>query len=38
MLALTLFLEKVDRYVPWAPWLIGGGSRLAAGRRNGSAR
>ena len=38
MLALTLSLEKVDRSVPWPPWLIGGVPRLAAGRRNGSAR
>jgi hypothetical protein len=36
MLALTVFLEKLDRYVPWAPWLLGG-HRLVAPRRNGSA-
>jgi len=37
MLALTVFLEKLDRYVPWAPWMSGGGSRLRGLRRNGSA-
>ena len=37
MLALTVYLEKLDRYVPWAPWLISGGHRLgtARPRRNG---
>jgi hypothetical protein len=37
MLALTLFLEKLDRYVPWATWTIGGGHRLGTPRlrRNG---
>ena len=37
MLALTVVLEKLDRYVPWAPWLVGGGPRRAAAhpRRNG---
>jgi hypothetical protein len=37
MLALTVFLEKFDRYVPWAPWMTGGGRRLGAVRRNGRA-
>jgi hypothetical protein len=37
MLALTLVLEKLNRYVPWAPWMVGGGYRLGAARlrRNG---
>jgi hypothetical protein len=34
MLALTLFLEKLDRYVPWAPWVLGTHRML---RRNGGA-
>jgi len=29
-----VFLEKLDRYVPWAPWMTGG-HRLGAARRNG---
>jgi hypothetical protein len=37
MLALTVFLEKLDRYVPWAPWIVGGVSRHSAAhlRRSG---
>ena len=39
MLALTLLLQKLDRYVPWAPWVSGGGYRHVAGhlRANGRA-
>jgi hypothetical protein len=38
MVALALLLEKFDRYVPWAPWAIGGGLRAARLRRERSVR
>ena len=34
MVALALLLEKFDRYVPWAPWVMGT-HRI---RRNGGGR
>jgi hypothetical protein len=33
MLALTVVLQKLDRYIPWAPWMLGRGT--AHPRRNG---
>ena len=35
MLALTVFLEKLDRYVPWAPWVVGHRPAAAHPRPNG---
>ncbi len=32
MLTWSRALEKVSDYVPWAPWVIGGGYRLGAAR------
>ncbi len=32
MLAWTRFFEKVDVYVPWAPWVVGPVHRRAAAR------
>jgi hypothetical protein len=38
MVALALLLEKLDRHIPWAPWVIGGGLRAARPRRDRSVR